>query len=188
MSNIQPLTVIMGEANDDSIRFQKITVEQTLPLRHAVLWPDMPISQVCLPEDQYGLHLGAFVASGEYPVAVISLFVEPLPIDKEVPFQTTNGTPVVKAVRFRKFACDPSYQGKGIGTNLLSYTVSMAQSELFGAVLWCDARTASLEWYKKRGLLPFSSTFFKGPVEYIRMKMDLREKPEDTDIMEKMSE
>lgn len=100
-------------------------------------------------------------------MAVISLFVEPLPIDND-------GAEPPIAVRFRKFACDPGYQGRGIGTKLLAHAVLFANSELKGDVLWCDARMATLDWYRKRGLIPFGSIFYKGSVEYVRIKMDIR--------------
>ena len=39
----------------------------------------------------------------------------------------------------------------------------------------CDARIATQEWYKRRGFQPFGPKFFKGPVEYVRMKADLKD-------------
>lgn len=122
-----------------------------------------------LPEDNDGVHLGAFLTDKAKPVAVISLFTENLPQLPETPC-TIHTT---RAIRFRKFACDTTYQRKGIGSRLLEYAVLFARSDMNGALLWCDARTTALEWYQKRGLEQFGDTFFKGPVEYVRMKRKL---------------
>lgn len=134
------------------------------------------------------------------PIAVVSLFVEPfpLPIDStdsenlpspsmlapKLPSDTAATTDMGgggntrrkeegRAVRFRKLACDPVFQGRGIGTKLLEYTMSIARTELDASVIWCDARVSSLEWYRKRGLRPCGSTFYKDGVEYVRMKGDI---------------
>ena len=125
----------------------------------------MPISHVDLPEDAHGLHLGAFVPSHVHPVAVISLFTESMPIGVDTALSRHDGT----QVRFRKFACDPAYQGRGIGSRLLQYSISVARSELNGTIFWCDARSSSSEWYGKRGFISFGEKFFKGQVEYVRM-------------------
>ena len=172
------------------VRLDKITMEETIPLRHSVLWPTMPPSHVCLPEDATGIHYGAFLPLRETPVAVISLFLEDLPLlrdghDTETNLKSENSKSTIisgdkdgyrpvqqRAVRFRKFACEPEFQGKGIGTQLLAYVLSRARTELNAATVWCDARTTACGWYIKRGLAPFGPTFFKGPEEYIRMRID----------------
>jgi len=154
--------------NSSGVDCLPITVEQTLPLRHTVLWPDAPLSQVCLPEDSIGYHFGAFVPFQPDPVAVISLFHEPLPINTVL---DDEQAPV--AVRFRKFACEPAYQNRGIGTHLLLYVFSLTRFQLKATVAWCDARTTSALWYEKRGMASFGQPFFKGPVEYVRMKIKL---------------
>jgi hypothetical protein len=82
--------------NNQQVAFviQHIEPAQTYALRHAVLWPDKPLAYVQLPDDAAGHHFGAF-AQGAL-VAVISLFVG------------TDGV-----ARFRKFATDPAWQGRG---------------------------------------------------------------------------
>ena len=170
-------------------------MEETIPLRHSVLWPNMPPSHVCLPEDAVGIHYGAFLPLRDTPVAVISLFVEDPPSSTrdsdrhhyhgpEVNLQPPNPItsidqngrlpvqPPRRAVRFRKFACESEFQGKGIGTQLLAHVLSMARTELDAATVWCDARETARGWYMKRGFTPFGPTFYKGPEEYIRMRID----------------
>ena len=165
------------------IRILKISSQDTIELRHSVLWPDMPTEHVILPEDAHGMHYGAFLPHVNQPVAVISLFLAPIPIGvltkrQERPNSTYPPMATENAVRFRKFACYPQYQGRGFGTQLLLYALSMARSELGVTVAWCDARRATQEWYSKRGFVPFGDTFFKGPVEYVCMKLDLDPSPD----------
>ena len=186
------------QSNDlPMVRIDKITMEETIPLRHSVLWPTKPPSHVCLPEDATGTHYGAFLPLRETPVAVISLFLEDIPLLKDDHENDTELNLIIKsedhsnsnsstiddkdgyynrspqrAVRFRKFACDHEFQGKGIGTQLLAHVLSRAQTELDAATVWCDARVTARGWYIKRGLVPFGPTFYKGPEEYIRMRID----------------
>jgi GNAT superfamily N-acetyltransferase len=169
-------------------------------LSHTVLWPNHPISVVQLPEDERGWHFGAFVIQSDpesksdgnllvtarsqselestrldsiecaEPVAVISLFVEPLRTDNEV---ASGENPTT--VRFRKFACRSDLQGRGIGSRLFEHMLSFARQELKALVVWCDSRTAAAAWYEKRGMERFGDVFYNGPVEYCKMKMVLNQ-------------
>ena len=140
-----------------------------MPLRHSVLWPDCPVSYVLLPEDDSGKHYGAFLDGVCDPVAVISVFEEafsqPMP---------DGGVGCVPALRFRKFACDPEYQGQGIGTRLLRHVFDDALSnpKIPMRVFWCDARVSAATWYERKeiGMERFGEVFIKGDIEYIRMK------------------
>ncbi|KAK7682322.1 hypothetical protein QCA50_014526 [Cerrena zonata] len=157
---------------NSDIRICPILVEQTVPLRHTVLWPDKPESHVRLPEDDWGYHFGAFISTSDAPVAVISLFKEPLP---PIPHteQREGAVDSTNAARFRKFACDPTYQGRGVGTTLLRYVFDAAQEQFGCNVIWCDARLATAGWYERRGMEKFGPVFYKSEVEYIRMKTNL---------------
>lgn len=153
-----------------ALRICQITAALTEELRHLVLWPDKPLAYVRLDQDKHGYHFGAFVPSQDKPVAVISVFFEPVPpVGANDP--TTSGDHGTSA-RFRKFACHPEFQGQGIGTSLLRYAASYCSSA--GAtLLWCDARLSHGQWYQKRGFVTFGDTFFKDTVEYTCMKMVL---------------
>ncbi|KAI0345495.1 hypothetical protein BDW22DRAFT_881135 [Trametopsis cervina] len=159
-------------ADNITIKYRKLDVHEVVPLRHTVLWPDQPVSYVLLPEDSEGFHFGAiYCADGEEklgtPIAVISLFVEALP-------SADDGTgAIAPAARFRKFACDPTCQGRGVGTGLLRYVFGLAKHDLKCSVLWCDARVETAGWYERRGMQRFGETFYKGPVQYVRMKISI---------------
>jgi GNAT superfamily N-acetyltransferase len=136
-----------------AMTIQPIEAAQTYALRHAVLWPDKLLAYVQLPDDDAGQHLGAFVA-GELR-AVISLFV------------MAGGE-----ARFRKFATDPFWQGRGLGTALLRHTMALARAQ--GArTLWCDARQNTLPFYARFGLAPEGDVFYKGDVAYRRLRCSL---------------
>ncbi|KAF7304026.1 Glucosamine 6-phosphate N-acetyltransferase [Mycena indigotica] len=134
------------------------------------------------------------------PLAVISLFAEEFPapgpsdsavsIDNENletaadELETQRGRVLVegndsndagsrRSIRFRKFACDSEHQGRGLGTALLAHIATVAFSQLYGNLLWCDAREATRSWYERRGLTVSGPKFYKGEVAYVRMKMVL---------------
>ncbi len=99
---------------------KRIGTEDTIHLRHCVLWPNEEILKVQLPEDETGYHFGAFVHAQGEPVAVVSLFREVV----------TGEETIDNAARFRKFACDPVWQGRGIGTLLLREVFRFASRSL----------------------------------------------------------
>ncbi|RTQ49248.1 GNAT family N-acetyltransferase [Hymenobacter gummosus] len=120
----------------------------TYDLRHRVLWPDKPAAYVELPEDEAGLHYGAFEAGRL--LSVVSLFVDGA------------------EARFRKFATEPAEQGRGIGSALLRHIMHEAARR--GARrLWCDARQEKAGFYQKFGFSVDGPPFYKGPIPYVRM-------------------
>ena len=77
------------------VEIRSIEAEDTLAIRHEVMWPDQPLDYVKLPDDEKGLHYGLFY-EGEL-ITVVSLF-----LDRE-------------SAQFRKLATLQHYQGKGYG-------------------------------------------------------------------------
>ncbi|KAI0823251.1 hypothetical protein BC628DRAFT_1385408 [Trametes gibbosa] len=158
---------------------RQIGAQDTVPLRHSILWPTHPVTHVLLPEDDIGFHYGAFIPTLSVdPVAVISVFYDPVPgpADHVSTAPATNTSAEVitpRAARFRKFACASEHQGKGVGTCLLEHVFAVAAREMGCAVIWCDARRSASGWYERRGMRMFGETFFKGDIEYVRMMRDL---------------
>ncbi|KZV62443.1 acyl-CoA N-acyltransferase [Peniophora sp. CONT] len=151
-----------------TINIRSISPEDTVNIRHAILWPHVPRDSdiVRLAEDDSGLHFGAFLPeAGAEPVAVISLFHE------DIPGSDDAASSSHKAWRFRKFACLTEYQGKGVGSQLLQHIIQHARDDLGAECIWCDARVTASEWYTRRGLSTFGDPFFKNGVEHIRMKI-----------------
>ncbi|KAI1777499.1 GCN5-like N-acetyltransferase [Hypoxylon cercidicola] len=137
------------------VTVRPISPAETYALRHAVLWPDKPLSYVQLPDDLNGQHFGAFTNSPEELVSIISLFID------------DSG-----AARFRKFATASEWQGKGIGSALLKYTIEAAV-KLGATRIWCDARQSALGFYRRFGMSGEGAVFFKSEVPYLRMSRPL---------------
>lgn len=127
-------------------KIQKIQTEETYDLRHRVMWPDHPLDFIKLPEDKDGVHFGLFV-DGKL-VSIISLFVD--------------GT----EAQFRKFATESKKQGKGYGSQLLSYLLEYAASRNLKRI-WCNARVDKTEFYQKFGFSETQSTYVKGGIDFI---------------------
>ena len=140
------------ETKRTPVIIQRITPEQTYPLRHAVLWPDKPFDYVKVENDAEGYHFGAFQA--EELVAVISLFINE------------------KESRFRKFAARPDCQRQGIGTLLLNHVMTEA-NRLGATLIWCDARLDAGDFYRRFGMEAVSEVFYKGPIPYARFSRTL---------------
>jgi GNAT superfamily N-acetyltransferase len=137
-----------------NLLIRPIPADDTLPLRHSVLWPDKPFDYVRLSDDDTGQHFGGFVE--EQLVAVISLFVD-----------TQTNT-----ARFRKFATQPDFQNRGIGTQLLNHVIEQARQA--GATeLWCDARLTAAAFYERFGMQAEGDVFYKGDIAYSRFVLGL---------------
>lgn len=132
-----------------SIEIQKVNAEELIDIRHLVLWPDKPREFVRVAEDDAGIHFGLYFDGSL--VSVISLFAEG------------------SAIRFRKFATLPAFQGKGLGSRLLEHTIAFATSEGFERI-WCDARTDALGFYARFEFRQFSEPFFKEHIEYYKIE------------------
>lgn len=127
----------------------EISADKTWDLRHRVLWPDKPLAYVQLPDDERGHHYGLWL-EGRL-VSVVSLFVD-------------QGV-----ARFRKFATEPTEQGKGFGSKLLSHLMGEARS-LGAREIGCRARVSSAEFYERFGLRPTADTSEDSGVQYVYMK------------------
>jgi GNAT superfamily N-acetyltransferase len=140
------------------MEIRPIPAAATFDLRHRVLWPDKPAAYVQLPDDEDGLHFGAF--EDGVLVSVVSLFGEG------------------DEARFRKFATEPAWQGRGIGSALLRHI--MYEAARRGArQLWCDARQATAGFYQKLGFAVDGAPFYKGPIPYVRMSRGLLDADEE---------
>ncbi|WP_426293361.1 GNAT family N-acetyltransferase [Dyadobacter endophyticus] len=131
------------------IEIQKVNADDLLEIRHMVLWPDMPIEFVKVPEDESGTHFGLYL-DGTL-VSVISLFGEG------------------ENIRFRKFATLPGFQGKGLGSKLLQHAIAYAQTQGYTR-MWCDARADALGFYERFQFKKFSEPFFKEHISYYKIE------------------
>lgn len=132
-----------------SIEIKKVSVEDILPIRHKVLWPDKPLKFVKVEGDEEGIHFGLYQDS--QLVTIISLFAEG------------------KSMRFRKFATLPEYQNRGLGKMMMLCVIDYAKENNIER-LWCDARTDALNFYERLGFIKFSEPFFKEDIEYYKIE------------------
>lgn len=131
-----------------TIDIKRITWWEALPVRHEVLWPQRELAFCQVEGDEEAWHFGGFV-DGKL-VSVASIY------------------PNRKACRLRKFATLAEYQGRGLGSALL--TVAMDTAMQAGAdYFWCDARESAVAFYRRFGMEPEGARFFKAHIPYVKM-------------------
>lgn len=135
---------------------QAITWQQTLPIRHKVLWPNKPEIFCQIEEDKDAMHFGVF-AEDEL-VCVASLYTKSI-----------NG---ITRVRLRKFATLAHYQGKGVGSKLLRHIIQDLTAQGVN-YFWCDARKSAIQFYERFDFITDSKEFYKFDVCYKKMVLKL---------------
>ncbi len=135
-----------------SIDIQTILPANTWPIRQAVMWPDKNLDYVQLPDDANGIHFGLY--TDQQLVSVVSLFIQE------------------SKAQFRKFATLTTEQGKGYGSQLLTYLISTATQYPI-SILWCNARTSKAAFYEKFGFIQTSRAFVKDGISYVVMEKHL---------------
>lgn len=123
-------------------------VDEVLPVRHAVLWPEQSLDFSRVADDAQGLHFAARM--DDAVVAVASLFIQ-------------DGR-----ARLRKFATLPAWQGQGVGSALLRHLLGVAR-EAGCAGFWCDARQSAAPFYARFGLRPEGEPWLREGVLFVRM-------------------
>ncbi len=131
-----------------------ITARETWPLRHQVMWPNMPFDYVKLINDAEGIHYGLLV--NDNLVSVVSLF-----IDKN------------KKAQFRKLATLPKYQGKGFASKLIHKIFEYSKENNIAAI-WCNARKDKLSFYQKFGMIATKKEYTKENVEFVILEKKLK--------------
>lgn len=132
---------------------KEISPEACWPIRHQVMWPNLPFEFIKLTEDPQGNHFGFF--KNDVLISVISLF------------ETASGK-----AQFRKFATIDTEQGKGYGSKLFNYVIAFAKKQGYHT-LWCNARVDKAEFYKKFGMIETEETFVKEGVRFMILKKAL---------------
>ena len=143
----------MNAAQGKRILIKTISSEETLPIRHRVMWPNKPLDYVRLKEDPQGHHLGLFV--DDQLVSVISYFIQG------------------NQAQFRKFATLEFHQGKGYGSCLFEHLLEELKRQSTSLV-WCNARDDANGFYKRYGFTERpASAFARGRVTYTIMEKKL---------------
>jgi ribosomal protein S18 acetylase RimI-like enzyme len=138
-----------------------ISAAQTLDLRHAVLRPDGARHEAIFDGDSDAstVHLGAIIDNEL--VGVASVYREDAPQiiarphDKPLPFtQQYSGD----AWRLRGMAVDEQARGRGCGRTLLVACIAHIVP-LDGRLLWCNARSAAVGFYRAAGFETYGAEF-----------------------------
>ncbi len=126
-----------------------IKPEETVDIRHKVLWPDMPKSFCLLEDDSAGIHYGGFI--NDKLICVASIFIEN------------------SSARLRKFATLPDFQNSGYGSKMLKYIIQKLERDGISR-FWCDARESATDFYKRFNMSINGATFYKKDVRYVVME------------------
>lgn len=121
------------------IAIRAISAAGTRPLRSAILRPGQPPDMLVYPGDDAPdtLHLGAF--EGDELVGIASIYHEPQPGDERPGAWRLRGMATIDRVR-----------GKGHGRALLTACIDAIRAR-GGELLWCNARTPAMGFYKSLG-------------------------------------
>jgi len=128
--------------------------QQTLPIRHQVLWPNESLEFCQVPGDIDALHFG--VLNKSTLVCVASIY-----IDQDA-----------KSARLRKFATLPLLQGKGVGSVMIEHLITILKRQGID-YLWFDARASALGFYQRFGFEAEGDIFYKNKVAYYKMHKHL---------------
>lgn len=123
--------------------------QDVLNMRRQVMYPGKDTEFVKLPDDEQGLHIGAY-ENGEL-ISVMSIFL--------------HG----RDVQFRKLATRNDMQGKGFASALMQWLIDYANDMKLNR-LWCNARTNATDFYKKFGYEETDKHFSQNGYEYIVME------------------
>ena len=122
-----------------------ITAAETIPLRHNILRPHLPIESLKYPGDDAAdsLHVGAFL-DGEL-VGIASVAVEPHESEPH-------------AWRLRGMATQDRVRGLGAGRALVETCVAHVIAHR-GRAVWCHGRTNAWGFYRALGFEKYGDEF-----------------------------
>ncbi|MCX2573122.1 GNAT family N-acetyltransferase [Pedobacter sandarakinus] len=132
-----------------------VQIEQMFPsltwrIRHEVMYPELSLDAVKLPEDFDGVHFGLYV--DHKLTGVVSLFNEG------------------SIYQFRKLAILKDDQKKGYGKLLMDYLLDFCKIQN-ASKLWCNARVNAKEFYSKFGFIETDKTFSKDGYDFVVMEL-----------------
>ena len=143
-----------------SIHIQPIPAEATVDLRHAVLRAGYARDEAIFAGDRDvdTLHLGAMNRGGAM-IGVASLYREGMSAGPQQPaggvesmgdHQGHDASGCEPNWRLRGMAVAESERGQGVGSALLAECIDHIR-ERGGTILWCNARTPAVGFYRQHG-------------------------------------
>lgn len=131
---------------------EQIPAAMTWHIRHQVMYPELDLEAVKLPDDDEGIHFGLF--DKNRLISVISTF------------QNED------EIQLRKFATVNEFQGQGYGKQLFEYTLDFCGSKPIKRI-WMNARTNVSALYERYGFQKTEQTFFKDGYDFVIMEIYL---------------
>ncbi|MEH6452379.1 MAG: GNAT family N-acetyltransferase [Psychromonas sp.] len=129
-----------------------INSEQTLSIRHQVLWPHKTPEFCKVPDDLQAWHFA--VVKDRQIITVASLY------------------PDGDTIRLRKFATLPEFQGQGAGSLIIDFFLTDLTDKGF-KTFWFDARASAVDFYTRFGFSIEGECFYKSDVAYYKMSRQL---------------
>jgi predicted GNAT family N-acyltransferase len=127
------------------IQIKEISAEETFPIRLEVLRKNIPLPYEFNGDfDEDTIHLGAF--EGNKLIAVSSYM------------KASNKNFEGNQYQLRGMATLTEYQGFGAGKLMFEKAVQILKKKNC-KVLWCNARIAAVEFYKKQGFQTYGEKF-----------------------------
>ena len=128
------------EATDGRTTIALLPSTATWPLRHLVLRPGRPLAACHWEGDDLPTthHFG--IKDGEDIVGIGSLFERACDI-----------APGPGAWQLRGMATHPSRRNEGLGGRLLGYMLEYCRNTLGGRIMWCNARSPAVPFYRHHG-------------------------------------
>lgn len=122
-----------------NVEIRVISAAQVMPLRCAVLRPNRPVAVAQFPDDDAPTtrHFGA-IRDGQV-LGIASLFRAEM-----------AERPGLTAIQLRGMATAPEVRGAGFGRALVLACVDFAKASGV-EILWCNARTGAVDFYRKLG-------------------------------------
>jgi ribosomal protein S18 acetylase RimI-like enzyme len=146
----------MQNNNSKEMDIRSIQWQQALPIRHQVLWPQKSPEFCKVEGDENGIHYGVYI--DDLLVSVASIYIA--------------HSSEIKHARLRKFATLTSYQGRGIGTALITFILNHLKQQGV-TYFWCDARKTALGFYQRFAMQVQGDQFDKSGVLYFKMQVQL---------------
>ncbi|PKP09398.1 MAG: N-acetyltransferase [Bacteroidetes bacterium HGW-Bacteroidetes-3] len=127
------------------IQIKEISANETFPIRLEVLRKDIPLPYEFNGDyDENTFHLGAF--KNDKLIAVSSYMKE------------SNKNFEGNQYQLRGMATLMEYQGFGAGKLMLKQAFGILKGKKIN-ILWCNARIAAVDFYKKQGFQTFGKKF-----------------------------
>lgn len=129
-----------------AIRIRRVSAADVYPLRHKVLRPNQTLADCVFLQDN-DPETAHFAAECDGKIiGIASIAINP-----------RDGDPP-NTWRLRGMATEPEWQGKGIGAQVLAACLDHARAQ-GSRLMWCNARTSALEFYRKYGFETVGAEF-----------------------------